>query len=213
MTCVRLVGLFVWFRWWQTAFGDHLLDEFTAIATFVQDGLGDRLSDATKWQLLEVQGVPSQARLFAQSDNTWSTVVGYLQNKEHIFGNNPPYNNVNPVGCSLVCGQATTMAMTDSLCPTVSSPAARLSREHQLELGMVQHDIRHRHGLSLQDHLQCWHRDSDDTHILRRPRLHHDEQLSGAVRDGPLDRAQLGGLFEPCAVKGGVLLSTAHIAE
>lgn len=99
---MRFVGLFVWFRWWQTAFGDHLLDEFTAIATFVHDGLGDRLSDATKWQLLEVQGVPSQARLFAQSDNTWSTVVGYLQNKEHIFGNNPPYNNVNPVGCSLV---------------------------------------------------------------------------------------------------------------
>ena len=74
-------------------FAGPWLDEYTAIATFMEPLPMHKYT----WALLNVGGVPSAARVFAQATTDWDMVVGWLQSKDHIFGNNPPYPTVPPV--------------------------------------------------------------------------------------------------------------------
>ena len=52
--------------WWQTVFADHLLNEYTAIATFV-NGNSIPYTDVT-WKTCDISGLPSLARGWVQTD-------------------------------------------------------------------------------------------------------------------------------------------------
>lgn len=79
--------------YWATVFGDHLLDEFTAISTFVKPLPLHKYS----WEIVGPQGVASGARVLAQASAPhWDYIIGYVQSLKHIFGNNPPYPTVQP---------------------------------------------------------------------------------------------------------------------